>query len=222
MASGDLKQKDLTEDPIHDQIELALAWAMKYQRPLLVGLVALLGIGAASSLYARKASETRDSASLELLRGVTAYNDGDFTRARAVLNQLTVDFAGTSAGQAGLLYLGNALFGEGEFDAAEATYQDFLATGGQEAFLVLAANEGLAACAEERGQWAAAADAYESLIGEDTPEVVIARVLVAAGRCREQAGDLPAAVALYTRVVDEYPVAPYVSQARSARTMLDG
>ncbi len=211
------KHSDLTEDPIHEQLEYALAWAMKNRTLILVIAAVLVAVVAGAGLYTQWHQAREDAATTLFMQGLDAYRNGDLDQARAAFTELTEERGGTAAGGDAEFYLANLLYDQGEFAAARAAYEKSLKTA-RTTLLHLAAREGIAACMEEDGQWSEAAAAYRKIAAEYSDESAAARNLLSAARCLTASGDIEGARQLYQEIEENYPSAAI--DARVARALL--
>jgi TolA-binding protein len=211
------KHSDLTEDPIHEQLEFALAWAMKNRNLIVAAVAVLIALAAGAGLYTKWHQAREDSATTLFMQGLDAYRGGDLDQAHALLTELTGESGGTAAGGDAEFYLANVLYDQGEFAAARAAYERSLKVS-RTSLLHLAAREGIAACMEEAGQWAEAAAAYREIAAEYSDENAAARNLLAAARCLTAANEIAEADQLYQEIEESYPGAAI--DARVARALL--
>jgi len=211
------KHSDLNEDPIHEQLEYALAWTMKHRNTVAAVAAVLVLAVAGSSFYLRLQSKREDDASTAFLNGLSALNEGRVDAARGLFTELVEERTGTSAARNAGLYLAHSLLRMGEHDAAEAAYQSYLGSA-RDDYLRLSAREGIAACAEDAGDWGNAAAAYTTIAAEHAAEADQARNLMAAARCKISAGDPAGARAIYLDIEERFEVAAV--DARVARALL--
>ncbi|MAE72060.1 MAG: hypothetical protein CME06_16530 [Gemmatimonadetes bacterium] len=211
------KRSDLTEDPVHEQLEYALAWAMKNRNRLAVIATVLVAAVAISSFYLQMRSAREDDASTAFLQGLAELNLGNAEESRAIFTKLGDDMSGTAASRDSELYLANSLFWLGEHGAAKAAFESYLGRA-EDQYLRLAAKEGLAACAEEQKDWRAAAEAYTTISREHVDETSKVRNLMAAARCLATDGDMEGARALYLQIEESHELASV--DARVARSLL--
>jgi tetratricopeptide (TPR) repeat protein len=135
-------------------------------------------------------------------------------RQRAVLeaaSKVASEFAGTPAGQTATLAAADARFKLGEWEAALAGYQRYLAGSGEGDSLRFGALEGVALAEEARGNPEAAADAWERLAREvsaqaDRADLERARLLLRSGRADEAREVLAA-------FPEAHPDSPLVAEA---------
>lgn len=152
------------------------------------------------------ASETLAQAQVQLWTG-------NPTEAAQIAGQVIERSPGTRSGRIAYLVRGDALLKMGDREGAATAYRAFLEQEKRDPVLRLSAKRGLAVALEDGGFFAGAAELYEELAREELareakrkerPGGIAAGDLMAAARCRERAGDLARARALYEEVVSKY------------------
>lgn len=208
-------------------------WAAEHAVVILGAITAILVIAAGAGLYVQHSSDVRDEAANALALAMSQYRTamgadplggpivepanpelGVQTRTKYVERFIAVarEHAGTTAGSVAWLEAGNLQAELGEVDAAVESFEAARDSGGDRAIAALASVR-LANLAEEQGDLAAAAEAYEQAAAVDGYPLA-ADALLAAARCRAQAGESEQALALYQRFETEHPdvsAPPYVA-----------
>jgi len=135
-------------------------------------------------------------------------------RQRAVLEaaeKVAAEFPGTPAGHTAALAAADARFKLGEWDAALAGYQAYLAEAGKGDSLLFGALEGIALAEEAKGNPEAAALAYERLAREVPPQA--ARADLERARLLSRSGKAEEARALLASFPEKHADSPLVAEA---------
>ncbi|MBI5066605.1 MAG: tetratricopeptide repeat protein [Deltaproteobacteria bacterium] len=217
----------------------ALEWAQKNSRTVTVALVAVgAAVVAAIAIQAYSAS-SREQAGSRLFRALDAAEadvssvplpgserqvfSSEAERARAVVDaaaRVRQEHSGSRAAATAALLAGEAQLRTGEWDAARASFEAYLAGAPADDSLRFAGLEGLARAAEGKGDFAAAAAAFERAGREvafykDRAALEQARVLVRAGKAAE-------AKKLLAGFAEEHKESPLKGEALESLARLGG
>ncbi|MBI3328224.1 MAG: tetratricopeptide repeat protein, partial [Nitrospinae bacterium] len=112
--------------------------------------------------------------------------------------------AGRARGYA-QLYLGHIYYRKGDYAAALASYRQALAQVGQPSVLWSLAALGVAYALEASGDLKGAQDAYQRVI-DANPAGFVTEAYVGKGRAAEGGNDLETAIAVYSAVIEKFPL----------------
>ena len=227
-SAGDaLRDLEQTGDRVAD-------WASQHAILILGAIAAVLVLAAGVGLYIQHGSDARDRAADALALATSQYrlamgadpNGGaivepanpelaERTRTRFVerFNELALEHEGTAAGAVAWLEAGTLQSELGRPDDAVVSFSAARDAAGDLAISALASTR-LAALAEDRGDPAAAAEAYEAA-AEIVRFPLRAASLTSAARCWVEAGEVDRALAVYQRVEATYPDEPIAPQIES-------
>jgi tetratricopeptide (TPR) repeat protein len=219
-AGDALRELEHTGDRVAD-------WAAENAALILGAIAAILVIAAGAGLYVQHGSDARDKAADALALATSQYRMAmgadptggpiaepanpelaERTRTKFVerFTKVAHEYDGTAAGVVAWLEAGNLQAELGRPDEAIASFTAARDAAGDLALSALASTR-LAALAEDRGDPAAAAEAYESAAGV-AAYPMRAEALTAAARCWVEAGQADRALSAYQRVEAEYPNEP--------------
>jgi tetratricopeptide (TPR) repeat protein len=211
MSKSDvLTRKDMKEpDKFQQAATQAASWiAARRRRVVAIGAAAVavvVLVAIASAIQTRRA-EQAGAAGADLMSIVSAevsavplpgfpgpFFKTDAEKQRAIVQaaeRVMVDHGGTPTASLAALAAGNAHLKLGEWDAAKAAYERYLASAGKDDSLRFGALEGIGLAEEGKGTLDAAAAAFDRLGREvpafaDRADLDRARVLAAAGKASE-------------------------------------
>lgn len=208
-----ITRKKLKEDQFVIRTYQTVSWLKRNQRSLIIAAIVLaIGILAFTGWRSsREAAEQR--ASVLALAGGYQFQSGDLDGARSSLTEAVTRYPGTaSAGRATFL-LAEILFQEGALDSARTFYQRFADRYAKDDLMKGGARAGLAAVAEQEGDYKQAADLYEQAARIGRTSGQMAGYLLEAARCRRLAGEKEEAISLYQRIKDDFPGAAEADRA---------
>ena len=200
-------------------------WAAEHAVLILGGIAAVLILAAAIGVYVQHASDLRDRAADELALATSQYrlamgadpaggspipepaNPELAARTRTEFAErfveLAREFPGTAAGAVAWLEAGKLQAELGELEEATRSFVAARDAAGPLAIAALASTR-IAGLAEDRGEPAAAAEAYESAAGVEAYPLR-AEALTEAARCWAEAGESDRALAAFQRFEAEFP-----------------
>jgi len=202
-----------TERKETDPVDRIVAWIKQKQKTLIV--VAAVVVGAAAVImYMRVASERRENFAATLLSNARAVAaTGNTALAITDLSDLVNSHRGTMAAEEAEIMLAQLRLSEGQHDAAVQSLQDYIASGPTDQFRAPAYGL-LGAALEQTANLAEAAAAYENAAEAAWYDFLQAQYLLDAGRALTDAGDSARAVAVYQRILDEFPETDMVAEAQ--------
>jgi tetratricopeptide (TPR) repeat protein len=227
-SAGDaLRDLEQTGDRVAD-------WAAQNAALILGAIAAVLVLSAGVGLYIQHGSDARDQAADALAVATSQYrqamgadpNGGpivepanpelaESTRTEFVdrFTEVAREHDGTAAGAVAWLEVGNLQTELGRPDEAATSFSAARDAAGGFAIAALASTR-LAGLAEDRGDLAAAAEAYEAA-AEIAAYPLRAAALTDAARCWVEAGEVDRALAVYQRVESAFPDEPVAPQIAS-------
>ena len=122
-------------------------------------------------------------------------------------------YPNTDAGIAGRYYAASALASLGRFAEAEQRYQEVVDKAGSTIY-ARTARLGLADAQAAQGKYDSAITIYRELSADANSQIPVDGVLMALGRTYVRAGRKDEAARAFSRIVDEFPESPYVTDAR--------
>jgi tetratricopeptide (TPR) repeat protein len=201
-----LTKRQIREDPLMNTVARVRSWVTHHTRHVLIGAAAVLlvVIGTGAMRNARRAAETEAATQLSQAQ----YNLWGRSPEQAIqiADDIEQRWPGTRSARNALLVKGDALYQAGQLQEALTAYETFLARHKQKGVHRTAALRGKAATLEDLGRYGEAAELYEELSRVSDAGGAMAGVdLIAAARCRAQAGDVATARDLYEEVLEEHP-----------------
>lgn len=215
-----LTKREVKEDGLVTFAFQATAFVQNHWSRIVAGLIAvvvLIGIGTVWSKY-RKAQETQAE---ELLADANiALANGDTVRAMDLYRKLTEQYHGTHAGRWGYVAMGNVAFEQRKCEEAERAFREYLRRGGDDPIRVFTCYEGIAACLENRGAYAKAAEEYRTFAHAYKDSPFAGQALLDAARCLMLAGLNDEARAALKEIIEAYPQSQVSYEAKSRMRML--
>ncbi len=184
----------------------------RYGRIVIGVAVGLAVVGTILLLTQRARRAAEEAAAGKLAEASLYYWQGDYQRSLALARETAQQYGSTPSGRDAFRQAGDAAYWGGEFKAAAAEYRRYL-EGKPAGLLADAARRSLAYALESDGQHLEAVKEYDALVGR-FDRASSAEFLVAAARCLQAAGQVPAAIERLHRVTDEFGETEYANQAR--------
>jgi outer membrane protein assembly factor BamD (BamD/ComL family) len=219
------RQKLLRTEPHHDDaLQMASLKAYDLAREqgrnlaIGAGVVVAIVLGAIFFESSRKSSDAAASSALALAISDVEANQPD--QAATKLTDIVSRYGGSPAGNRARLYLGDIELRRGNAVAAQAQFDAYLGKASKGDYFWSVAQRGKAVALENQSKYAEAAAAFEALAGAEMGDEEKARALVEAAQARTLAGEKPGAIALYDRVIKEYPFTRSVAGSRQSKAEL--
>jgi predicted negative regulator of RcsB-dependent stress response len=207
-----LTRRQIKEDKLVTYYFKVNDWVNRHAVQVVAGVVLVILVLLASSLWSQKQRRAEGEASVELAKARIAYDQGNYQAAIEVLEGLVNRYGSTRSGVTGLYYLANAYFNTGDYDAAQRYFKAYERKG-KDPMLKAAAKAGVAACLEQQGQYLEAARIYEETAQKYSDHFAAPQYLMDAGRNYTLAGSLEDARRVYQMVTERYPKSILVTEA---------
>jgi len=215
-----ISKKQLKEDKLVTFYFKASSWLQDHTRVLTLGLAALVVVIVGATLYGNSRRSSEQAASVELARATRAYESKDYQNALTLLSNLVDSHGSTRSGKLGRLYLGQTFLLTNDYDNAQLHFEKFISSYKDESYLTAAAMKGVAACLEQKGDYAGAADYYQRAVKKYPKSILAPQLLLRAARCHALTDQRDQARALYDRIVADYPESQERDQALMLKSML--
>jgi len=184
----------------------------RWSRVVLGVLAGVVVIGVVGFLALRSRRAAEEAAAGKLAEASLYYWQGDYQRSMTLARETAEQYGSTPSGREAHRQMGDAAYWGGDFKTAVEEYRRYLADA-PKGLLADAARRSLAYALESDGRPVEAAKEYDALVGK-FDRSSSAEFLIAAARCLQAAGQIPAAEERLQRVVDEYGETDYANQAR--------
>ena len=195
-----------TQQP--ERVEKLVKWYQAHQRRLTV--IGAVAVGVWFTLTARSRREA--FAQRELSQARMAADAGNLALASNDLSRLVTSYGGTAAAEEAALVLAQVRLLQGQAQLAVVDLQSLVAGGLRDQFRAVA-YQLLGATLEQLGRVAEAGDAYLEGATGPGPALLLADLLLDAGRAYMAVGDVQKAVAAYRRVAEEFKDTPGALEA---------
>ena len=204
-------RKGLQHDGLVDAVSSSAAQFQKHSRAYIAAFAAIviLALVAAAVFYRRSASRAEAARILNT------------ARSSAALEEIVQKYPGTPSASLALLALGDFLFRQGQYEAAQGRYRLFLETY-PEHELAGFAQMGIGYCQESQGKLEEAINAYRLVEQKFSGSSLGAEALFNVGRCQAALERVPEALITYDLIVSQYPQSSFVSAAREQTARLSG
>ncbi|MCG8607262.1 tetratricopeptide repeat protein [bacterium] len=167
-----------------------------------VGLLALILVG--YTVYARAQLSKEKNALTEFAKARAEYFNGNYDTAAILLQGVVDSHGGTASGRLATFYLADAYFHEKKFHEAQKYFAEY-STNADDSILEASAIAGIAACLEEKGQFAEAAETYRRAANQFRDEFMAPQNLLNSARCLKLAGNEEGARAVLNELIENYP-----------------
>ena len=204
MARQRLTKRQIREDPLVTLAGNVRRWAsINATRILMVAAATVIIIGLGIGWRNAQRSGDREAATQLAMAQFQLWGNNP-TEAIELADDIIARWPGSRSARLSDLVRGDALLRAGRAREALDAYRSFL---GQKSDTTLrvTAFRGEAVALEDTGQFAAAAQSYETLARNHDQGPLIALDLIAAARCHKQDGDTATALSLYEEVLRDHP-----------------
>lgn len=185
---------------------------------VIIAIIAL-GVKIGGSSAGRSGGDSEADRALAVAAG--EYSLGRPDEGRTALETVRSEHRGSRAAREATYLLGNALYEAGDYQQAQSMFEEFLKKPLYDDLLTDGARLAIAACKEEKGDLAGAAEAYGALwTSTRTQPALRVQAGLAAARCARSQGQTDRALEIYDTIVEKYPVAPEAAQARFEALLL--
>ncbi len=217
MTTKRLTKRELREDPVMEAVTKVSDWTQQYGKQALIalGIVVAVLLLVVYFRATRRANEAQ--ASEQLLRAEYQMSAGDLTGATAALTDIQKRYGGTPSARRALRDLADARYLAGNLGESEKLYREYLSKVNENSIEGRAGLTGLAACYEQGGQFAKAAETYDKIAGLSGANELGSMALWAEGRCWNNVGQFNRAAQAYDRILTEHPRSRYTNLAREEK-----
>ncbi len=222
MAKHRITKHELKEDKFVTGIIRAWHYSKDHANFILGGLVILIVIAGAVYGVISYQNTRATNATRLLSQGEGAQRMEDYQAADSAFRAVVDNFPGTEESQKARFLLGTALFHTGRYDEAIESFEKYIAKpieGDQD--LLISAKVGIAACKEEKKEFADAAAGYMEIVNEYPEYFDRPHIMLSAGRCYQFSNNAQQAVETYRRFIREYEDSPLLEKAQIALAKIE-
>ncbi len=221
MADKRKEEKEKQTPPSPDPAERLFSWMEQKKRPLTLGIGAIAIVGG-SAWFMMSAQTRREAfASSELQQARIAAESGNLQLAASDLGRVVSQYGNTRPGADATVLLARVRLQQGDAQTAVNELQAFLNAGPDDDFRSPAAGL-LGAALEDLGQYEDASRAFETAADASSYSHLRAQLLVDAARNAGLSGNVPRAVNLYDRILEEDEDSPVANEALLRKAELQG
>ena len=215
----------LETDALILRVERMVDWAQENRRSLVTIIAATVGVGLLVGGFLVNRGNRREAArnrlgvltaEIQRVTGGAEAQRGPCEASLSELERLAASEGNSLEGRTARYYAGVCQRALGEYEAAAASFEE---ARGRNDLLAELATLGLAGVQRTSGKGEEAALAYRSLLDRGG-ELPLDPVLFELGVLEEEAGRPEAAIALYERIVEEYPASAFRDLAETRRDRL--
>jgi predicted negative regulator of RcsB-dependent stress response len=212
-----LTKKQLKEDPFLEGLQTALAYARDNVAVVIGGGVlfiaaVVLAVRIAGS-FAGGTPHGNPEAERALADARTEFSMGRMDEGIAALDEVRAEYHGSDAAREATYTLGAAYYETGDYQKAQATFEEFLRKPLHDELLRDGAKLAIAACKEESGDVEGALTAYKDVWQHGTFAGTQIQGAMSAARLAADQGRTAEARELYQFVVDQHPASPEAESA---------
>ena len=212
-AKKKITRKELKEDHFMDGVNTSVEYikAHSKQAMLIVGGVIVVGLLVWLYIYYQNSQE--EAASEAFGNANIAFNRNQFQSATKAFEEVITRYGGTSSGAKSTYFLAYTFYQMNQYDSSAHYFQHYLDKY-SDPDLTYGAKSGLAACAEQTGDFTKAAELYWKLVKDEPDHFSTPRTIMAAARCYRNAGNAQGAKDAYQLLIDKYSDSNFVSEAK--------
>jgi len=201
-----------------------LAWLHANRKQVVIGLAALLVVGAGTGIYVWKKGQREADATEQMFALPSVFGANEKAARPTAEGFLNVaqEFQGTSAGEQSQLLAASVFFTEGKYPEAYNEFTKFLTEHAQSA-LAPQANVGIAASLEAQGKTAEAIQKYQDIISRYPGENVVGSSKLTLASLYEAQNKPGQALEIYDQLIkgataNQYD--PWASEAKGRKDIL--
>lgn len=210
-----------------ESIDESLNIAKKYSRIALISLLVIVPVIAIYFYWKNSEHDKTAQASIALSRIVDKYKSNDYStalygdtvsqvRGEEIIGLIKIaeEYDGTAPGKLAALYAGNSFLSMNKPDEAERFFE--LALKANSNIVLVGANAGYAACMEQSGDLASAAEHYGTAVNLTSQKNLKARYQFYAALNYEKAGNKSHASELYNDIINSNDYSEFLNFAKLA------
>jgi len=194
----------------------------KNQKNLLYGSIVLIVVALAGVFFYMNFKNSSAAADTLLGKAQSEYQNLNYIKAESFLKQLTVSYSGTESGQEGQFLLANIYFQQKKYPEAKELFESFVDHYSKSGILKASGYAGLAACAEISKEYENAAEYYDKACNLNKEGSEAPNYLYLSGLNYKQSGNQEKAKKAFSRLVEEFPKAQQINNAKFHLTLLNG
>ena len=194
-----------------DRTESFMDWVQLHTRELLIGLILVAVIALGAFLYQRNRASTERNAERAFFAAQSRVQSGDAAAAETELDALAGAYPNTAGGAQAALLLAQLRYDAGKFDEGLAALRRI--QGGAPDEFKAAVQALIAAGLEGKGDYAAAAQAYQQAAGFAAFDLERQAHRADAARAMAMGGDAQGAIAIWQEMAND-PTSPFSAEAR--------
>ena len=215
-----LTKKTLKEDKLVTFYFNAQKWVSENSKIIIIAASAIVVIITAAFLYNNLKSKSESTASVELSKAITAFQENDIPKALPLLNNIVENYGSTRSGKLATFYLANSFFKNGDYANALKNFKKFSSVFTGDDLIKSSAMAGVAACYEQLGNYVSAAEQYEKTASKFSKSFMTPAYLIKAARCYNQAQNSEKAISILEKVIEQYPDSKEKDEAILLKAMI--
>jgi TolA-binding protein len=167
MQKVKISKRQLKEDQFTTFMLNARHQVLEYWQFVVIGVVVLVLLVVGVVYFFNAQSQKTTEAAEKLSAALLDYRSGSITTAIAALNAVVNDYSSEPSAEFATFLLGNANLRIRNYSEATRFFEMYIAKYKSDIFHIAAAHAGVATAAENQGDYAKAADAYEAAYNEE-------------------------------------------------------
>jgi len=215
-----LTKKNLKEDKLVTFYFNAQTWIGENSKIIIIAATAIVFIIAATFLYNNSKLKNESTASVELSKAVSAFQENDIPKALPLLNNIVENYGNTRSGKLATFYLANSFFKNGDYENALNNFKKFSSGFKGDDLIKSSAMAGIAACYEQQGDYVKAAEQYVKTAKKFNKNFKAPAYLVKAARCYNLAQNSEKAIEILDQIIEQYPESKEKDEAILLKAMI--
>jgi tetratricopeptide (TPR) repeat protein len=208
-----MSKEELREDKVITGIKRLGEFSQRNIRYIAGGAALVLLVIVGVALWNQSRARSAEAASLGLSQAQQLYFTGGYAEALARFQAIESQHGSGGAMRSLNLFIGNCHLSLGNPGEAESAFRSALGDAGGDPILRAGAQRGLAAALADQGKTPEAASEYQKA-AEISDNPLAADDWWAAGNAYAEAGNQDSAKQAYQKIVDEFPSAPNLMDAK--------
>lgn len=203
-----ITRREIKEDPLVTRYLQARKILQQYAKQIQYGVAIIILVILGLALMSRNQKRNEASAAGRLAMAELYYYSQNYDQAIQNLGQVADSYAGSKSAGIAVYFIANSYYTQDDYDNAEIYYKTYLNEYSDIPLFTESARAGVAACLENREQYAEAAVLYEQACKDNPHSFEVPFHLEDAARCYLLSGNTEKSKTMYQLILDKYLVNP--------------
>lgn len=201
-----ITRREIKEDPLVTRYFQARKFIQQYAKQIQYGVIGILLVILFGIMMSKNQQRSEANAAAQLVSAEMNYFSQNYNQAIPALIQVIDSYSGTKAAGTAVYYTANSYYAGGDFENAEIYFRTYLDEYSDNPLFTESSRAGVAACLENKEQYAEAAALYEQASKDNPGSFEAPFHLKNAARCYLLSGNSEKSKTLYQLILDKYLV----------------